>query len=88
MVSPLFKNYGATMNPTPETRYRASGLVRQEVRLSPDDTKKLSSLRDHIKEALGLKPSVSILASMALAALADEIAKGRLRSHPSLQAAR
>ncbi|MBP2312433.1 hypothetical protein [Azospirillum soli] len=66
------------------SRYKDAVLHRSQIRLSPTDRETLRRIRTRYEDEQGVNPSNSIVLSMALSSLSEEMNKGVLRGHPSL----
>ncbi|MBP2312987.1 hypothetical protein [Azospirillum soli] len=66
------------------SRYKEAVLHRSQIRLSPTDRETLRRIRTRYEDERGVNPSNSIILSMALSSLSEEMNKGILRGHPSL----
>ena len=78
-----------TMNSKPAPKVylkRDQSTVRTRINLTVADYKAFEEFKDRYEQRYGLRPSNSVLTSIALEALRKETRNGHLPSHPALYA--
>lgn len=65
---------------------RDQATVQTRINLTLTDRRTLENFKDQYQQKYGLRPSNSVLTSIALEALRKETSNGHLPSHPALYA--